>query len=241
LNEKSKVEYVEKYIEKIVERVVEKVDQIDCGVQCDDLVVDPPMNNHQKANSPIKPSICVKCKGKQGLNESPNAKLSKDHQELIHENKLSMSEIQKLKRQVENLKSGYVTLTNGHDKFANMMSSTAMKYDTQGLGSYAKKIELAKTKPKVKTHPKVKHCTESLQEGHFAHDCKTPPPITLKDQLRPKAFNAYYGVSKISSGKVVVRLFGAKDSTRPKNLGTKEPSDKCERATCSQACIILNI
>jgi chromosome segregation ATPase len=220
LDAKPKVEYVEKCIEKIVERAIEKVDKIDCGIQCDDLVVDPPMSNYQEANPPMKPSICVKCKGKQVIGESPNVKLSKDHQELIHENKLAMSEIQKLKRQVENLKSGYVTLTNGQDKFANMMSSTAMKYDTQGLGSYTKKIERVKTMPKVKTppKPKVKHCTECLQEGHFAHDCKTPPPITLKDQLRPKAFNAYYGVSRTSSGKVVVRFFGAKDSTRPKQI-----------------------
>jgi hypothetical protein len=136
----------------------------------------------------------------------------------MQENKLAMSEINKLKRQVENLKSGYTTLTNGHTLYAKMMSSTAMKYDTQGLGSYQKKVEQAKNKIKTPPKPKVKYCTECQQEGHFSHDCKTPPPMTLKDQLRPKAFNAYYGLSKVSSGKVVVRFFGAKKEIRPKQI-----------------------
>jgi RNase P subunit RPR2 len=132
------------------------------------------MDNHQKANP-----YCTKCKGKLVHGGTSNVKQDKDYQELMHDNKLVMNEIHKLKRQVENLKSGYTTLTNGLTKYADMMSSTTMKYDKQGLGFYTKKVEQAKNKVKAPPKPKVKYCTECQQEGHFAHDCKTPPPTML--------------------------------------------------------------
>ncbi|KAF8711368.1 hypothetical protein HU200_029398 [Digitaria exilis] len=178
----------------------------------------PPMDNHQEANPPMKPSICAKCKGRQVDGESPNAKLDQDYQEVMHENKLAMREIQKLKQQVVDLKSGYNTLTNGHTKFANMMSLRAINYDKQVLGFPSPKIvEKARNRNNGPSKPKVRYCIEYQQEGHFAFDCNTLTPTKLKDQLRTKAFNAHYGLSRTSKGKVV-RLFGAKDPTRPRQL-----------------------
>ena len=90
----------------------------------------------------------------------------------------------------------------------------ALHYGMNGIGFPRKDT----SPPKVHQGPKTKICTECSQEGHFAIDCKTPPPPKLPSHLRPNAFNAHYMVSKASNGRVYARFLGPKDKSRPKQI-----------------------
>jgi len=182
-----------------------KVEKVDCSTSCDDLV-DPPM----------KPSSCANCKGKNVDIDTSKVEATSEVVELRKENELAMKEIQILKQQVIDLKTGYKTLIKGRDLYDEMVSTRAINYGKQGLGfPSSKPKQVPKPRPQG---PKKRYCTECKQEGHFAIDCKTPPPPKMKNHLRPKAFNAYYGLSRTSKGDVVARFFGPKDKSRPKQI-----------------------
>ena len=182
-----------------------KVVKVDCSTSCDDLV-DPPM----------KPSYCSSCKAKNVDDGSSKVDSSSEINELRKENEVAKNEIKTLKQQVNDLKTGYKRLANGEDKFGEMLSNKAINYNQNGLGfSSSKRVQAPKTRPHS---PKRRYCTECQQEGHFAFDCKTPPQPKKQGHLKQMAFNAYYGLSRTSNGKVVARFFGPKDKSRPKQI-----------------------
>jgi hypothetical protein len=181
-----------------------QVVKVHCSTSCDDLV-DPPM----------KPTSCATCKGKKPQEDKSstsqvNDKLKKDHE-------CAMQEIEKLKQQVIDLKSGFKIFSkNGNDLCEKMIVAKAINFNKNGLGYPSPKlIETAKNRaPK----PKVKYCTKCQQEGHFQFECKTPSLPKLPEYLRPRAFNVHYGLSKLENGKVMARFFGPKDKSRPKQI-----------------------
>ena len=82
--------------------------------------------------------------------------------------------------------------------------NTVMKMDRSGIGyleNQEKKAQAQQQQQQHKSKPKSKRCFEYGQEGHFAHECQTPPPQPLTKHARPFAFNAHYMLRKDSSGK----------------------------------------
>ena len=98
--------------------------------------------------------------------------------------------------------------------------NTVMKMDRSGIG-YVANVEKKKAQAQQqqsKPKPKPKRCFEYGQEGHFAHECQTPPPQPLPKHARPFAFNAHYMLRKDSSGKMKVMFLGPPNKIRPKKI-----------------------
>jgi hypothetical protein len=63
-----------------------------------------------------------------------------------------------------------------------------MKTNRGGIGYM---INKEKKTPQYKPRPKPKRCFECGQ-GHFTHECETPPPTPLPKHAISFAFNAHY-------------------------------------------------
>ena len=98
--------------------------------------------------------------------------------------------------------------------------NTAMKMDRSGIGYLAnqEKKAQAQHQQQYKSKPKPKRYFECGQEGHFAHECQTPPSQPLPKHARPFAFNAHYMLRKDSSGKMKVTFLGPPNKNRPKKF-----------------------
>jgi hypothetical protein len=150
--------------------------------------------------------------------ENKRLKLEKDleklstHDELREENKT-------LKLEKE-LKTGLIKFTRGQYLQSELLMNTTMEMDRSGIGFLAnqEKKAQAQHQQQYKSNPKPKRCFEYGQEGHFAHECETPPPQPLPKQARPFAFNAHYMLRKNSSGKIKVMFLGPPNKNRPKQI-----------------------
>ena len=75
--------------------------------------------------------------------------------------------------------------------------NTVMKMNRSGIGYLANQEKKAQAQhhQQHKSKPKPKRCFECGQ-GHFAHECQTPPPQPLSKNARPFAFNDHYILRK---------------------------------------------
>jgi hypothetical protein len=97
--------------------------------------------------------------------------------------------------------------------------NTVIKMNRSGIGyleNQEKKANAQQQQSKSKLKPK--RCVECRQEGHFAHECKTPPPQPLPKHARPFAFNAHYMLRKDSSRNMKVMFLGPQNKNRPKKI-----------------------
>ena len=123
------------------------------------------------------------------------------------------------------LATGLSKFTKGHNLQSELFMNTVMKMDKSGIGYKANEVKKAKGKAQVQCHahqhhskPNPKRCFECGQEGHFSHECVTPPPQSLPKHARPFAFNAHYMLRKDTSGKARVMFLGPPNKNRPKQI-----------------------
>ena len=137
--------------------------------------------------------------------ENKRLKKEKNDDALKEENK-------KLKLEKEHLKIGLSKFTRGKHLQSELLMNTVMKMDRSGIGYLANQEKKAQAQQQQhKSKPKPKRCFECGQEGHFSHECQTPPP-------QPFAFNAHYMLRKDSSGKMKVMFLGPPNKNRPKKI-----------------------
>ena len=78
----------------------------------------------------------------------------------------------------KHLKIGLSKFTRGKHLQSELLMNTIMKMDRSGieyLAHHEKKAQ-AQHQQQHKSKPKLKRCFEYGQEGHFVHECQTPPP-----------------------------------------------------------------
>ena len=109
-------------------------------------------------------------------------------------------ENKKLKLEKEHLKIGLSKFTRGKYLQSELLMNTVMKMDRSGIRYMANKKKKAQAQQQQQK-PKPKKYFECGQDGHFAHECQTPPPQPLPKHARHFAFNAHYMLRKDSSGK----------------------------------------
>jgi hypothetical protein len=135
-------------------------------------------------------------------------------------NEFLIEENKKLKKEKEHLKVGLSKFTRDQYLQSELLMNTIMKMDRIGIGYLAnqeKKIK-AQQKEQNKPKPKPKRYIKCGKEGHFAHECETPPPQPLSKHARPFACNAHYMLRKYSSGKMKVMFLGPPNKNRPKKI-----------------------
>ena len=137
-----------------------------------------------------------------------NEKLKEENKKLKEEknNDALKEENKKLKLEKEHLKIGLSKFTRGKYLQNELLMNTVMKMDRSGIGYMPNKEKKAQAQQQQK--PKPKKCFECGKEGHFAHECQTPPPQPLPKHARPFAFNAHYMLRNDSSGKMKVMFLG---------------------------------
>jgi hypothetical protein len=201
-----------------------QVVKINIATSCDDLIVESIEQGSSGKGKKVVESNnyddYVKLKSENVMLRNENKKLKglmalekqTSKESLIEENK-------KLKQEKEHLKTGLSKFTRGQYLQSELLMNTDMKMDRSGIGYLANQEKKAKAQQQQsKSKLKPKRCVKCRQEGHFAHECKTPPPQPLPNHARPFAFNAHYMLRKDSSGKIKVMFFGPPNKNKPKKI-----------------------
>ncbi|XP_066334301.1 uncharacterized protein [Miscanthus floridulus] len=214
--------------------------KIDIATSCDYLIDE---NIEQGSSSKVKQVVVADHYDDYVKIKSENEKLKKDLEKQSINNTIVIEtqdgdyvislEYEKLKEENKKLKiekthltTGLYKFTKGHNLQSELLMNTVMKSDKCGIGFKANQEKKAKaqhqaqrqTQHQYKPKPKPKRHIECGQEGHFAHDCKTPSPQPLPKHTRPFAYNAHYILRKNAKGKAEVKFLGPPNKNRPKQI-----------------------